>query len=175
MQTAEQITAESKPAKQQAKTYGPRAFEKHGRNYAIEASVRFDTECGNGHNSFAVTADIMLCDWKGNPVQWDAGGCCHDEVSKHFPELAPLVKWHLCSTDGPMHYVANTIYLAGNKDCSGEKARELDGARRAAVWPDATDVELSLPQCELKNRLLARLPALLTEFRAAVESLGFTW
>lgn len=42
----------------------------------------------------------------------DSGGCIHDEVAKHFPELAHLIKWHLSSTDGPMHYVANTVYWA---------------------------------------------------------------
>ena len=53
------------------------------------------------------------------------------------------------------------------------KARDLDAARNAAVWPEATDEELTAPG--LKERLEARLPALLVEFRAAVESLGFTW
>ena len=43
----------------------------------------------------------------------------------------------------------------------------------AAIWPEATDEELTAP--DLKERLEARLPALLEEFQAAVESLGFTW
>jgi len=55
------------------------------------------------------------------------------------------------------------------------KVRELDSARHAAVWPEATDEELSVPKEELRRKLEARLPGLLSEFRAAVESLGFTW
>lgn len=94
-----------------------------------------------------------------------SGGCIHGEIAKHFPALAPFVKWHLCSSDGPLHYVANTVYLAGN--------RELDAARRAAIWPDATDEDLTAPG--LEQRLEARLPALLAEFRNAVESLGFVF
>jgi hypothetical protein len=43
------------------------------------------------------------------------------------------------------------------------------------VWPDATDEELSVPPEELKAKLEARLPGLLAEFRAAVESLGFVY
>jgi hypothetical protein len=53
------------------------------------------------------------------------------------------------------------------------KDRELDAARRAAVWPDATDEDLTEPG--LKDRLQARLPQLLIDFRAAVESIGLKW
>jgi hypothetical protein len=124
-----------------------------------------------------------------------------------------------------MHYIANTVYLAGNKDCHGlekgeirhihsgrtglpcwiletpkadryvdaetcppspgvckyvpltrigeGKERQLDAARSVAVWPDATDADLTEPG--LAERLAARLPALLTEFRAAIESIGLEW
>ena len=55
------------------------------------------------------------------------------------------------------------------------KLRDLDAARNSAVWPEATDAELTQEPEALKAALLARLPALLADFRAAVESLGFTW
>lgn len=55
------------------------------------------------------------------------------------------------------------------------KAREFDKARSAAVWPEATDEQLSLPREELKALLEARIPQLLVDFRAAVESIGFAW
>lgn len=132
--------------------------------------------------------------------------------------LRPLRRWHLCSVDGtPMHYIANTLFLAGDKDCwglrkgetrqyknrAGEltwepchpgppvmygptcpppytkggvvipyraanqvgegKARELDAARRAASWPEATDEELINAT---EETLMARLPALQAQFRA---------
>lgn len=50
------------------------------------------------------------------------------------------------------------------------KAMDLDAARRSAVWPDAT-----LKQLRDKDALMARLPALLAEFRRDVESLGLVW
>jgi hypothetical protein len=53
------------------------------------------------------------------------------------------------------------------------KARELEAARRVAVWPDATDEQLCLPRDELKALLEARLPALMDAFRADIESIGF--
>lgn len=92
-------------------------------------------------------------------------GCIHETIAAAFPELAPFIKWHLVSTDGPMHYVANTVYLAG--------ARELDAARSAAIWPDATDAELCSDN--LKNLLAARLPALMNEFKRDMLTLGFNW
>ena len=222
--------------KHQKKTFGPKVYrDEHGDQMRIKATVRHDDECGNGHNTFSITADIDQ--YRGGRWNEYSGGCCHDEVAQHFPELAPLIKWHLCSTDGPMHYIANTMYhasdrdyrglLAGEKrqlrngktglgvweyvvrDASGDrvkvggsgsnwvnaeskpttegwsgdyepvwitgegKPRDLDAARRCAIWPDATDEELTAPG--LEDRLKARLPALLAEFRAAVESLGLEY
>jgi len=221
---------ESKLVKSQVKTYGPKLFTEHGRQYRIVAKVRYDDQCGNGHNSFGITADV---DEKDGAGRWRdyMGGCCHDEIAKHFPELAPFLKWHLTSSDGPMHYVANTAWHAGDKDCCGlrkgefrqhtsrgsqnggvegvpnwvlelpdraardvyamekpapvmlewkaygrtgeGKERDLDAARHCAVWPDATDEDLTASG--LEGRLMARLPALLAEFKQAVESLGFVY
>ena len=183
--------------------------------------IRYDDQCGNGHNTFAITA------WSKN-----MGGCCHDEVVKAFPHLKPFIKWHLTSSDGPLHYIANTVYHASDRDCWGGrkgevksykfglkgkdgkpvvnsdgdevawrgedeaqtiaaqmgaeivqipwqihegKERELTHARSSAVWPDATDEQLSAPKRELTKMLKDRLPALMDEFKQDMESLGFTY
>lgn len=60
-----------------------------------------------------------------------------------------------------------------NDGTFGSKARELDAARRAAIWLDASDEDLTAPG--LEQRLLDRLPALMMEFKAAVESLGLIY
>lgn len=263
----------------QVKRYGPHSIEGYGGGAIISAEVRFDDDCHNGHNTFAITGDVFI------PKQRDpvAGGCLHDDIARVFPELAPLIKWHLCSSDGPMHYLANTVFLAGDRDCWGHvkgqphsyetviqfgknpikhkfgkaftkflqdakphnergeydfeviridhenragetykfqpkytfggfasrwhecpfdneqealdfltalqtcepqfittptawgegKERELDAARNAAIWPEATYEDLTAPG--LEDRLKARLPKLLEDFRAAVESLGLKW
>jgi hypothetical protein len=230
--TTETITAlpASVLTKSQKKTYGPKIFKERGETYRITATVRHDDQCGNGHNSFAITGEI---DRKsGNHWTDDAGGCIHEEIAKHFPDLKPFIKWHLMGTDMPMHYVANTVYLAGDRDCHGlrkgefrqhtsrgpnqnggvpgvpnwvlelpdretrnvyaaakpapvtlewkaygrtgeGKERELDAARRSAVWPEATNEELTAPG--LEARLMARLPALMAAFKADVEKLGLTY
>lgn len=204
--------------KEQKKTYGPKYYTENGRHYRITAKVRYDDQCGNGHNSFSVTAEIdskwALLDNLKEYGQWRdySGGCCHEEIAKHFPELAPFIKWHLMSSYGPMHYIANTVYHATQhgptsawvyfedeangiaKACmkyfdlpdaericktagysmvvdeKTAKVANLEHARATAIWPEATQEQLLD-----KDALLARLPALVAEFKAAVESLGFVY
>ncbi|QMV30038.1 hypothetical protein [Providencia phage vB_PreS-Stilesk] len=84
----------------------------------IKAELRFDDECGNGHNSFAITGEIVNPRKRGDNAI-ECCGCIHDEIAEHFPELAHLIKWHLCSTESPVHYVANTCYHASDRDHNG--------------------------------------------------------
>jgi hypothetical protein len=72
-----------------------------------------------------------------------------------FPKVEYDLEWGPCWTEG-----------AGKK-------RELDVARASAIWPDATDEQLCADN--LTDALVARLPALLREFKAMLQSLGFTW
>lgn len=258
-----------------------RSVSGYGKNGIMRVEIRFDDECRNGHQTFAITAEVRT-DESRRMRDIAAGGCMHDEITKTFPELAPLIRWHSVSTDSPLHYVANTLYHAGDRDCNGRaageptafahgvrfgnspitiriklafwdwlqrrigtegefrtvavahenqaggtykfapkyslvgfdslkwhecpfddanaaqefayalntcsaefvkiptafsvgKARDLDAARRAACWPDATDEQLSAPPEDLKKALLARAPVLLSEFRNAMEDAGFLW
>lgn len=107
---------ESVLTKYQKKTFIKRQ-SKNGKRYWIELQIRYDDECGNKHNSFAMTADIM------DGRQY-SGGCQHEEIKKHFPEYVKYIKWHFMNSDGPMHYLANTLYLAGDKDYYGRRAGE---------------------------------------------------
>lgn len=219
--------------KKQTRTYGPRFVTGYGADAMLTATVRYDDQCGNGHNSFAITGTVVTpASKRRNDIE--AGGCLHDDIARVFPELAPFIKWHLCGSDMPMHYGANAVYHAGDRDhwglrkgefrqhtsrgphqaggvagvpcrelvlperdtrnvyahekpvpvvcewraygITGEgKARDFDAARSSAIWLDATDEQLSAEPDELRAMLAARLPALMAEFRAAVESLGFTY
>lgn len=206
--------------KKQVKTF-KKVYREDGREYVLIAKVRYDDECGNGHNTFAITGEV----WRargGRPTGRDCemAGCIHDVIAKQLPELAPYIKYHLMDTRAPMHYIANTVYHAqsvgpqcawiyftgpadplgieGVKDrCLGyvtaDKAQEVEGqpgyrvqwdeksakaanldyARSCAVWPEASDEDLTAPG--LEARLQARLPKLRAEFKAAVEELGFTY
>lgn len=149
--------------KNQTRTYGPKFYTVHSEQFKITAKVRHDDQCGNGHNSFSITAEIHRK--SGGRWTGDCGGCCHEEVAKHFPELAPFIKWHLTSSDGPMHYIANTVYHV--------QQGNLDYARSTAVWPNSEVRDLCEPG--LTERLQIRLPALMVNFQMAVESLGFVY
>lgn len=259
---------------------GPDAGKLTDGGIRVNACIRFDDDCKNGHCTFSITGNIL-------DGTRDGGACGQitDILAFAFPELEPFLKWHLTSTDGPLHYLGNAVYLAGDRDYNGRrageaenweygvrfsgvsvthrlkksfydflvsrwradgidrfqvaviayperqdnkpgykfgpkftlvgfdakwhtcpfddkteadefcealnnckvefvkiptawskgKAHEFDGARRAAVWLDATDEELSVEPEELKAVLVARLPALMAEFRTAVESFGFDY
>lgn len=112
----------SVPVKDQKKVYGPKNFRQGDVNYRITAKVGFDDEYGNGHNTFSITGDIDRYE-RG---QWReaSGGCIHDEIAKHFPELRPYIKWHSFSVDGP--YIADTLYHASDRDCWGLKKGEFN-------------------------------------------------
>lgn len=255
-------------------------YQEDGEHYRAKVTLRYDDECGNGHNTFAITASIDRKAANGRWVDY-MGGCCHEEIAKQFPELEKYIKWHLTSSDGPMHYLANTRWHASERDCWGllkgerqvlstahylkvndspftykldkrlkqfiestgltkenwaliypvevqhakepktysanytltgmtdldwyeapfkdkdeaskfleamlghtveiieqddlvrygeGKTPDIEAAREAAIWPDAT-----LEQLRDEEALKARLPQLIAEFRADMEELGFVW
>lgn len=89
----------------------------------MTVTLRFDDHCGNGRQDFGITADITTpASRRRDDVE--ACGCLHDDITCIFPELEPLIKWHLVSTNGPMHYVENTLFHASDRDSSGRKAGE---------------------------------------------------
>lgn len=105
--------------KYQKKKLSARPLDYCGEKCQIFPIIRYDDECGNGHNTFAITCDI-----RNSRGKWVAGGCCHEEFAQAYPEFAHLIKWHLCSSDGPIHYIANTLYHASNSKDTRYKVGE---------------------------------------------------
>lgn len=105
-----------------------RPIQDYGTGASISVELRFDDSYRNGHESFAITAEVRRLGRRGV----EACGCLHDDIARVFPELQPLIKWHLTSTDGPTHYVASTCYHAGDQDCNGLRK----GERRPILGPD---------------------------------------
>lgn len=106
----------------------------------VKCVVRFDDECGNGHNSFSITGSFYRTSSQLRRGDPEMCGCCHDDLVKVFPEIEHLVKWHLCSTDGPMHYIANTTYHARTCTHDGKKVGEPVAFERRLLlgnskWP----------------------------------------
>jgi hypothetical protein len=111
-------------------TSAPRPVTGYGKGGTMIVAMRFDDECGNGHNTFSITADVYT-DASRRRHDIAAAGCMHDEIARVFPELAPLILWHLCATDGPMHYPGNAIYNASNRDCYGLLKDEVQQLRNS--------------------------------------------
>lgn len=159
--------------KNQKKTFR-KDYVEDGKPHAIIAEVRYDDECGNGHNSFAITATLYGPDRipgedttkspSGKTLYCYGGGCCHDEIAKHFPQLRELIKWHLCSSDGPMHYPGNVIYLAGDRDCWGMRKGEFrqhtsHGKVQNGGIEGVPNWELKIPDREQRDIYATEKPA----------------
>jgi len=78
---------------------GPKEYTKGGQTYRITVRGGLHYIRGNSQPYFSVTADI---DEKTRGGRWrdHSGGCCHDEIVRVFPSLAPLVSMHLRHMDG---------------------------------------------------------------------------
>lgn len=199
-----------------------------GEPCTLQVKVRYDDQCRNDYNSFSVT-----CEGKEIKRRVEFGGTNHELIAKVFPELKTLLKWNGCTSEGPVYYVGNTLYHAGDQDHNGlregekrqiingrtgkpswelvtedgqrprsvedtanadecptevpklvwrpwclvgeGKERDLDAARRSAIWPDATDEELCQDREALKAQLESRLPQLLKDFEKTVRDAGLAW
>jgi len=86
--------------------------------------IRHDDSCGNGHNTFSITGDLYSRIEGTDKWRSETCGMVHEDIARLAPELKPLLKWHMCATDGPLHYLANTLYFASDKDCWGRRKGE---------------------------------------------------
>lgn len=225
--TKDAALPESKLTRSQFKTFSKVSNDELTK---IIVKIRYDDQCSNGHNSFGITGRLYERRRKTGRWQDSVCGCIHDEIIKFYPELSKYIKWHLTTSNGPMSYISNTTYHAGDRDCHGllkgeakqikngrtgqlcwelvpiigeelkrsvnaderpkarqvweyrpwcrigeGKERELDAARKSAIWPEATDEQLKLPKEELTKLLKERLPGLMLEFKKAMEELGFVY
>lgn len=119
---------ESKLTQEQRQTHTVTWLE--GKNkHRLNVHLRYDDECGNGHNTFAITGELYI------NGRMDSCGCLHDEIAKYAPEFKQFIKWHLVSSDGPMHYLANTIYHASDKDHNGLRKGERKQLRHGGKTP----------------------------------------
>lgn len=107
-------------------------------------NIRLNDECNNGHQDFAITADVYQ---KGKPKSdryHIMGGCCHDEILKVHPELKIFVDLHLCDYKGiPMHAIANGFYhlcVGFNKVAPGDELFKIKFCEYYRVTPEQFDV-----------------------------------
>lgn len=99
-----------------------------GEKYTITMTAKLADECKNGHCDFSITADIVRIARNGRRVL-AGGGCCHEEIAKHFPELQKYIPLHLCNYLGmPTYPEANGQYfMKEGKEKAVEYLRLKDG------------------------------------------------
>lgn len=177
------------------KTFRTEYSREDGQPCVLKAEVRFDDECKNGHSTFAITGELYgpeCC--LGEPrtksksgfLLWmNSCGCLHGEIAEHLPDLQPYLKWHLFSTDGPMHYISNARYWAGHLGYTDGKASSPPNwthFKCTVAWGVLPEWDTGDPQERFANApdalqqwLHSRFVDLMGEFRQAVESLGFVY
>lgn len=110
-------------------------WKKGKDRHELTVTLRYDDRCGNGHNTFSITGVLHV------NGRWDSCGCLHELIQEHFPEYRHLIKWHLVSSDGPMHYIANTLYHVSDRDCwglrKGERRQIRNGKTGKLSWRSA--------------------------------------
>lgn len=90
-----------------------RNYVENGLTYRIDVKIQLADECNNGVCSWSITADIYEERINGHFV--NVGGCCHDDILKHFPEFSKFVILHLCDCYGaPLYAVENGYYHIKN-------------------------------------------------------------
>ena len=93
-------------------------FTENKREYRITVTISLDDDCHNNMCDWSITADIR---WKNEYGIYKEymGGCCHDEIAKHCPDLAKFIPLHCCNHYGaPMYPVENGMYHIKNSDKS---------------------------------------------------------
>ena len=94
-----------------------RPIEGYGTGGLMRVTVGYDDKCGSGCPSFYITATVRTAESR-RQKDFAAAGCLHEDIVQVFPELAHLIPWHMASPK-PMHYIANTVFHASNRDHYG--------------------------------------------------------
>ena len=90
-------------------------IDTNNNEFNMRIKIRLNDECKNGHQDFSITATYWEIGKVRNGRNMIAGGCCHDEILKHRPDLQIFVNLHLCDFTGcPMYAVGNGFYHLTN-------------------------------------------------------------
>ena len=89
-------------------------YVENGVDYKMNVRISLGDFCKNGICDWSITADIYEKRKNGRFV-WCAGGCCHEEILKRFPQFKMFVDLHLSNHYGaPMYPVENGFYHITN-------------------------------------------------------------
>lgn len=102
------------PTRRESLTWRPvKFYVENGEKYKIVANISLE-DLHNKHCDFHITANVYVHSdelYCGEPWAWYCGGCCHELIGKHFPEMKKFLPLHLCTHDGiPIYPIENGIY-----------------------------------------------------------------
>ncbi len=175
-------------------------FEENEDQHKLRINYGFH-KMGDQEPYFSITAEefILVKRNKKDPGRWVwvSCGCLHDEIRKRAPELAGLIRWHLCFVEtGPLHYIANGMFwfersllnnpaplYAGDTCASGDKAlgffkdHVIYGASKEY---DPIDCILEHRAAPVQGDMLAlirqwmteRLPSVMVQFHKDMKEFG---
>ena len=117
-----------------------KVFQQDGFKHRIK--VRAELESLSGQTPrFSITGQIDR-QAKNNRWMEECGGCIHEEILQHFPQLQLLVDMHLSDENGvPMHAYANAAYWAGQTKY--QKFDEMKLAKHLRISPKLADDMMS--------------------------------
>lgn len=165
------------------KTFATKTIRLERNGDVLIAKAKIESHSGQ-HPYFSMTGDLYdrnrpnrdgkTTNASGKSRWLGSCGAIGDTIVEWKPELSQFERWHLTSTDGPMHYLANAIFHAGF--CLGmEDSRNLEYLKSTIVYGAVegdSDVDLaSLDAHQLKDWLIARFPALMQQFKADMAAL----
>lgn len=86
-----------------------RIYTEDGAELKLVVKISLGDDCKNKICNWSITADIY-CKMNGHWI-FGAGGCCHKEIERVFPELAKFIPLHLSNHYGaPLYPTGNGIY-----------------------------------------------------------------
>lgn len=109
------------------------------------------------------------------PYSFGAG---HDDIHEGFPELEPMIKYHLVSTEAPMHYYANAKYwlemhYGVSKWAPPTNTNPLDRFKSTVLFDESIDKVPGLS--EVYSWCESRLNRIMQQFRNDCEKAGVAW
>jgi hypothetical protein len=150
-------------------------FSKGGKEKTV-IKIRLNDKCLNGHEDFAMTADIYE---DGKDV---GGGCCHKHILALRPDLAPFAALHLSDWKGaPMHAASNAWYwFQGAFPDSADHSPNLGachgGTGSSAKTPDECKrifmEHIRADESQVKH-IVTAAPRSEQELQAVMEDMGF--
>ena len=120
-----------------------RIIQDEGKMRLMVVEVRWHWIRGNKAPYLAVTGTVYRGVTKAD--KWDRGGCMHDEIMRHkwVPGIVTdAIRFHLCGSDSPMHYIANAMYHASDRDCHGKRKGEPTNFKNHLEFIDFPYAEL---------------------------------